>query len=197
VFDLGKVFVDFDYKESMQSLARRCHLSEDQLYTRLINSPLFKNYECGLITTADFFNKAKELTGFDGTFEEFTSYFTNVFKPIEPMIKLHDECKKSDYKTCLFSNTNEITINYFNNHFPFIKTFDWQIFSYRFKAMKPDEKIYRILEKQTGHCGDKIIYIDDIEENVQTGLKLGWRAFLHRDPQTTRRIFIDLNILPQ
>ncbi|MGC8742871.1 MAG: HAD family hydrolase [Verrucomicrobiia bacterium] len=195
VFDLGKVFVDFDYQESMQRLAHRCNLEESQLYAKLINSPLFQDYERGIISTTIFFKRAKEITGFDGTFDEFASYFTTVFRPIEPMINLHRELKKLGYKTCLFSNTNEMAINYFNIHFPFINEFDWQIFSYQRKSMKPEEKIYRILEVQTGFSGNRIVYLDDIEENIQTGIRLGWRAFVHQDVEKTRRIFIDLNLL--
>lgn len=195
VFDLGRVFVDFDYRDSIKRLAIRCGLFEEYIYKELIGSGLFTGYECGLLTTEEFFKTAKTIINFNGSFEEFASCFTDVFRPIQPMIELHRKCKNSGYKTYLLSNTNEITINYFKTHFPFINEFDGWIFSYQHRAMKPDEKIYRILENHSGYCGEKIVYIDDVLENVQAAQTIGWRAFLHENPEKTTALFYKLGIL--
>jgi HAD superfamily hydrolase (TIGR01509 family) len=62
--------------------------------------------------------------------------------------------------------------------------------------MKPDSRLYKILEKKSGYSGKNIVYIDDIPENIDEGLKLGWQAFVHKDYETTRKHLIELEILP-
>ena len=196
VFDLGKVFVDFDYKIPIKQLAKRCALSEEEIYKRLIKSPLFMEFESGLISTAEFLKKAKEISGFNGEPEELIPYLLEHFRPITLMIDLHRQCKALGYKTFLFSNTNELVIAYFRKVFPFINEFDGHIFSYEYGCMKPDSRLYKILEKKSGYSGDKIVYIDDISENINEGLKFGWQAFVHKDYETTKNHLIELGILP-
>jgi len=47
--------------------------------------------------------------------------------------------------------------------------------------MKPDEPIYRIVEKKTKQTGESILYIDDRPENIETGNRLGWQTILQED----------------
>jgi FMN phosphatase YigB (HAD superfamily) len=51
--------------------------------------------------------------------------------------------------------------------------------------MKPDGKIYSVVERLTGRTGEGIIYLDDRFENVEAGLARGWRALLHQTPERT------------
>lgn len=195
VFDLGRVFVDFDYKIAIEKIAPRCKISPQAIYDRIIKSNLFTDYESGSITTYEFFVKATELTGFDGTFNEFAAYLTGIFTPIERMINVLEECRTRGFKTYLFSNTNELVVEHFRNSFTFFNNFDGYIFSFEHRVLKPDERIYRILENKSGFRGDKIIYFDDLPENVKAGLKLGWRAFVHKNADSTRETLVLLGVL--
>ena len=47
--------------------------------------------------------------------------------------------------------------------------------------MKPDEPIYRVVEKKTMKSGEAILYIDDRLENIETGNRLGWQTVLQND----------------
>jgi 2-haloacid dehalogenase len=54
--------------------------------------------------------------------------------------------------------------------------------------MKPDAPIYEVVEKMTGHKGADIFYLDDRPENIEAGLKRGWRAHIHTDPEDTFQV---------
>jgi putative hydrolase of the HAD superfamily len=43
-------------------------------------------------------------------------------------------------------------------------------------SLKPEEKIYREVEKTSGLPSEEHFYIDDIEEYVDAAIKLGWDA---------------------
>ena len=50
--------------------------------------------------------------------------------------------------------------------------------------MKPDAAIYEVVEKMTGRIRRQdILYLDDRAENIDGGLKRGWQAHLHREPE--------------
>ncbi|MQA00821.1 MAG: HAD-IA family hydrolase [Dehalococcoidia bacterium] len=44
--------------------------------------------------------------------------------------------------------------------------------------MKPDPAIYRALEDATGHRGERILFFDDGEANIEAAQAAGWRAEL-------------------
>jgi 2-haloacid dehalogenase len=52
--------------------------------------------------------------------------------------------------------------------------------------LKPDARIYEVVERLSGRRGAEILYLDDRPENVQGGLTRGWRAILHEAPDKTR-----------
>lgn len=56
VFDLGKVLVDYDYTIAARNIAPRCKVSLQQLQALLDESPLFAQFESGLIGNEEFFS---------------------------------------------------------------------------------------------------------------------------------------------
>jgi FMN phosphatase YigB (HAD superfamily) len=55
--------------------------------------------------------------------------------------------------------------------------------SYEHGWMKPDPKLYQVVERQSGQRGPAILYIDDRPENVEAGAQRGWQTILHVDPE--------------
>jgi HAD superfamily hydrolase (TIGR01509 family) len=51
--------------------------------------------------------------------------------------------------------------------------------------MKPDARIYEIVEVQLGMRGGELLFIDDRPENVEGGARRGWRSICHRTPEET------------
>jgi len=192
VFDLGKVLVDFDYSIAARKVAARSTKQIPDLQHFLGSSPVLARFESGLLTRQQFFAEMRQITGFTGSLEEFAGDFANIFLPIEPMIKLHEELRWRGFQTYIFSNTNDIAIEHIRREFPFFKNFDGYIFSYEVGAMKPDAKIYEAMEKMSGKRGAEIIYIDDRLENVEAGNARGWRTILHEQPNKTRAALEEL-----
>lgn len=186
VFDLGKVLVDFDYSIAARALGPRTRLPAGGLQTLLCTSPLLCQYETGAITTAQFHGGVCAASGLDMGLEEFSACFADIFSEIQPMIDLHAALREGGVATWIFSNTNEIAARHIRRRFPFFSRFDGYVLSYEQGAMKPDPKIYQVVERQTGRKGEAILYLDDRAENVAAGLARGWRALLHESPEKTR-----------
>ncbi|HKW30481.1 MAG TPA: HAD family phosphatase [Verrucomicrobiae bacterium] len=183
VFDLGKVLVDFDYTIAVSRIAGQSALPPAGVERFFLHSPLLVDYESGRLLRQEFFEQARQATGFRGTLEEFGGYFADIFTEIPPMIELHAKLRGNGLKTFIFSNTNDLAVEHIRRNFAFFQHFDGYIYSYEVGAMKPDPKIYESLEKLTGRRGAEIVYLDDRPENVAGGAARGWRAILHETPE--------------
>ena len=150
VFDLGKVLLDFDYAIAAGRIAAQGKLLAKDVLGVIGQTALLFRYETGLLTKAQFFAEVCEATGFSGGLEEFSQCFGDIFFPIEPMIELHAELQRSGIPTYIFSNTNELATEHIRKRFPFFNTFNGYILSYQHGAMKPDARLYEVVEKESG-----------------------------------------------
>jgi FMN phosphatase YigB (HAD superfamily) len=186
VFDLGKVLVDFDYSIAARRIAARCSAPVDQGRFFADHAPLLSRYELGLVTTQEFFDHIRVTNGFAGLRDEFAEYFADIFTAIQPMVDLHAGFRGRGFRTYIFSNTNELAALHIRRRFPFFGHFDGYVLSYEHGAMKPDARLYEVLERETGKRGREIVYIDDRPENVAAGAARGWQAVLQESPEKTR-----------
>ncbi len=197
VFDLGKVLLDFDYGIAAPRIAARGNISAEAV-KRLVNqSPLLHRYETGSMTTVEFFEEVRTATNYQGGLAEFEEIFGDIFEPITPMIELHSTLRQQGIPTYIFSNTNELQFGRIRRHFPFIKSFDGHILSFEHGAMKPDARIYEVVERVTGRRREEILYVDDRPENIAAGAARGWQVILQETPEKTRAAFKRSGLLDQ
>ncbi len=195
VFDLGKVLLDFDYSLAARNLLARATATLDDIRAYLDHSPLLVRFETGAMDGREFFEEVRAFSGFQGTFDEFSHGFSNIFSPIEPMVELHGQLRSRGVPVYVFSNTNDIQITHIRKHFPFYSSFDGYVLSFEHQCMKPHEKIYQVVEKLTGALGSDLLYLDDRAENVRAGQERGWRAHVHSNPAQTREIIRQSGLL--
>ena len=186
VFDLGKVLVDFDYSIAARRVAAHSRLEVDEAGFFSEQTPLLLRYELGLITTQQFFEAVRGVTGFLGTAAEFGEIFADIFTEMPEMVELHARLRRKAIPTWIFSNTNELAVSHIRRRFPFFARFDGYILSYEHGAMKPDAKLYEAVEFQTRRRGGEIVYIDDRPENIAAGAARGWQVVLQESPEKTR-----------
>ncbi len=185
VFDLGKVLLDFDYSIAARKLQPRCRISAEELLKIIDQSPLLYRFETNLMTTEQFFGEIQSKSGFLGDLAEFGEIFGNIFTPIEPMLQLHAALRARQMPAYIFSNTNHLAVRHIRMRYPFFQDFDGYILSCEHGVMKPDERLYEIVERYTGQNGSDLLYIDDRPENIATANRRGWQTVLHESPVGT------------
>lgn len=84
-------------------------------------------------------------------------------------------------ETALLSNTNHAhwrrqSAECGLPHFPTAGTLQHRLASHIEGCAKPGEAFYRALETKTGAAGKEIVFFDDLQENIDTASRLGWRA---------------------
>jgi HAD superfamily hydrolase (TIGR01509 family) len=195
VFDLGKVLVDFDYTIAARRLAARSKMSSEQLMAVLVRSSRFLEYERGRVTRRELFDEICRVSGFNGSLKEFGLFFADIFTEIKPMVELHAELRKRGLATYVFSNTNDLAVEHLRRAFPFLGNFDGYVFSYEHGAIKPEARLYEVLERQSGRQAGELLYLDDRPENTEAGAARGWEVILHESPEKSRAAIRGLGLL--
>ena len=185
IFDLGKVLLEFDYGIVARRLAAHSGRDAEQIRGLLDQSPLLFRFESGQMTNDEFFREVSALTDYTGAFEEFADIFGDIFTAIHPMIDLHAQLRTRGVPTFIFSNTNDLAVRHIRANFPFFAQFTDYIYSHEAGAMKPDHRIYELVERRTQCRGAELLYLDDRKENVDAGAARGWRVVHHQTPEQT------------
>ncbi len=195
VFDLGKVLVDFDWTLGARRIAARSTLPASELPKLFDYSAPLIQFELGQLTPEQFFAEARQRIGYTGGLADFSEAFADIFREIPPMVALHAALRQRGVPTYIFSNTNALHAEHIRRRFPFFGHFDGYVLSYECGAMKPDAKLYAVVEDRTRCRGAEILYLDDRLENIEAGVARGWQALQHTAPETTRAFVQQLGLL--
>src|ERR1035437_5057121 len=195
VFDLGKVLVDFDYSIAARRIAARGTMPIGGIAQYINQSSVFVRYETGNVTTNQFDEEVRRVTGFRGDLAEFSDCFADIFVAIEPMVQLQAALRRKGLAAYVFSNTNELAAEHIKRNFPFYANFDGYILSYEHGAMKPDAKLYEVVEHKSGRRSADLLYLDDRPENIVAGAVRGWQVILHETPEQSRAAVQKLGLL--
>ena len=174
VFDLGNVLIPFDYNILIKKLdAVKERSGKHFVDTYFANYEFHREFERGKISEEKFIERMLEILDHSIDGETFCNYFSSIFKQNKEVAALLPALKKK-YKLILLSNTNSIHEKHGWEHYDFLKYFDDLILSHKIGAVKPEEMIYRAVEKSSGLPAEEHIFIDDIEEYVNAAKSFGW-----------------------
>lgn len=175
VFDLGKVIFDFDFEKVIKEYCKKTDKLPD--FYSAANLDLLTRYELGIIDSAQFFKSFSKETEYKGSFNEFSTLWNNIFKPIDDTIEIIGKLA-SKYRLSLLSNTNEMHFNYLLDGYPRVFTlFEKMFLSYQMGLRKPDPKIYQGVLDFFNIEPAKVFFIDDIAQNVEAANMLSIKAY--------------------
>ena len=176
VFDLGNVLIPFDYSKAINKLNEVENGLGNRFYDFFkSNYNLHREFESGKFSEKEFINKMLSIVDHKIDEKTFCKYYADIFSLNEDVISLLPIMKKN-YKLFLLSNTDSIHKKYGWEKYDFLKYFDKLILSFEVGAVKPEEKIYREVEKVSGFTSSEHLFIDDIPEYVEGAKNVGWDA---------------------
>jgi HAD superfamily hydrolase (TIGR01509 family) len=174
VFDLGQVIVPFHYQIFIDKINRtEKGLGEKFIKKYNENYETHRQFEKGLIPEKEFISQMLEYLDHKIDGETFCRYWSSIFSLNKDVISLLPKLKEK-YKVYLLSNTNSIHKKYGYQHYEFLKLFDKVFLSHEVGYIKPEEEIYRAVEKVSGFPSSEHIFIDDILEYVNAAKNIGW-----------------------
>jgi len=185
VFDLGKVLLDFNYGRAARAMTPHSRVDEEAFRLALDQSALLVRFETGELSADAMFAEVVRVTGYTGDFAGFARAFGDIFTEIPEMIDLHANLRSAGVPTYIFSNTNELAVEFIHRTYPFFRTFTGHVYSHTARCMKPQPGIYEVVEQMSGRRGSDLLYIDDREENVLAGAGRGWQVIHHLSARET------------
>lgn len=171
IFDFGNVLVDFniDYM-----LGHYCHDKND---IQLLKKTAFSDWELldsGQITYEDYIDKTAATLPehLVPVFHAFTESWYQHLTPITGIWNLIHELKKKGYGLYILSNASTCFADH-SSFFEITEEFDGIVFSAPIKMAKPDPEIYHYLFDTFHLDPTECFFIDDRQDNIETGRSLG------------------------
>ncbi|MDR2021036.1 MAG: HAD family phosphatase [Treponema sp.] len=109
-------------------------------------------------------------------------------------VKLMEDLKAAGLKLGILSNMPHEFLAMARKQFPVFKIPDAGIYSCEAGFIKPEDGIYEALFAALGCSPYEIIFVDDIRANVEAARILGMNAFVWKDAEAARELFIKLEI---
>lgn len=195
-FDLGKVLYDFDYGPLQENIRSHSRLDADQLAAMIDDDTLIVRYEKGEFETPEFLRLIQQRFALAQDLDTIHAAWTGIFAPLED--NLSAALETAETIPCgILSNTSESHYEFLRPQHPFLHHPAVRaILSYRVRARKPDEAIYREAMRVAGVAPDEILYFDDLGPNIATARELGWRAVLVEPGMSIRDALVEYGVLP-
>ncbi|MEL7514043.1 MAG: HAD-IA family hydrolase [Pseudomonadota bacterium] len=73
--------------------------------------------------------------------------------------------------------------DYAATHYPFLREFDRDFISGHMQVIKPDPRIYEMVEATSGLFGADLIFTDDRQDNIAAAQSRGWSTHLFEGPE--------------
>ncbi len=190
VFDLGGVIVDLKTRESVQKfVAMGMDMPEDLASGKTVNGTseggeflkLIHAVDLGEINGDEFIEIVKSKCNPGTTSEQILEAYCTLIHMPESRVKLLLQLRKR-FKVYLLSNVGDL-------HWKaacdaseavgvtFSDCFDDMILSYKLHLAKPDPAIFQALIERTGIVPQETLYIDDLQANIDAGIKAGLAGY--------------------
>jgi HAD superfamily hydrolase (TIGR01509 family) len=178
-FDLGNVLTFVDEGPPTQEFARlsgkTAQSVTDACYAKVRKRPL----ETGQQSWLEFVEQTRSVLGFEIDEPDFRTIFGSSIAPDPHMYDLADAVSEQK-RIALCSNTHEVHWELEHDRNSVSRKFDPAIVSYKVGTMKPDPPIYEALIEQSGVEPERILFIDDLEENIDGAAKHGIAGLVFR-----------------
>lgn len=193
IFDLGGVMFEW----APEKFLEQAFSNHDRIPTELapiFNSLLWAAHDGGWFSREEVF--AKLPYKYDrALFAKLVYDLPSLMPPIQSMIDLFFELKAQGHKVYILSNMPREMYLELNDLHDFFKHADGLLFSFEVGSIKPMPQIYQELLSRYQLDPKECLFIDDREDNVHAGKKLGIAGIVCKNPAQVRQELKSLNIL--
>ena len=180
-FDLGNVLVSFDPNIACNNLVERFGVTTDQSLQAIYQSGAQSQFEHGQLSGEEFAEQIRRVVGADA--EQMPTVgllnaVSDMFAPIDVMADALHRVRANGFGVGLLSNTCQAHWDWICGQ-PYLMNqfrFDATILSFEEGAMKPQVAIYEAAEKESGVPAERLLFLDDKQENIDAAIARHWRA---------------------
>jgi glucose-1-phosphatase len=195
LFDLGRVVLDIDFNKTLACWAGHAACEPAHLLARFARDDIYRRHERGEISDAEFFIALRASLGVelsDAQFMEgWNAIFTGEMPGIAPLLARAAE----RLPLYAFSNTNGAHVEHFSKAYADILGHFREMFlSSAIGLRKPDPAAYDHVVKAIGVPAGRIVFFDDLAENIAGARARGLTAVHVRSPDDVAKALAALGI---
>jgi glucose-1-phosphatase len=195
LFDLGRVVLDVDFNRTLHCWASHARCEPQDLVARFARDQLYQRHEKGEISDALFFAGLRISLGIDLSDEQFLEGWNAIFAGEMPGIKPLLARAAEHLPLYAFSNTNRPHVEYFSGKYADVLGHFREIYlSSSIGLRKPDAQAYDHVVKAVGVSARRIVFFDDLAENVEGARKVGLTAVHVTSPDDVANALAALGI---
>jgi HAD superfamily hydrolase (TIGR01509 family) len=189
LFDLGGIFIPDNTKLLNRAIAAHVGIPEGEMANRWTKA--LPELFTGRMKIIDFYENQ-----FGGSFDPrvllqmHLDIYTRGFQIDSSMLDLLQRLNLSHTTACL-TNT-EIEVSNVNSELGLYTHFQYKFLSVEMHMMKPNEDIFMSAVQKLNAPVKDIIFIDDKEENINTGSLLGLKTILFESADKTKEMLREL-----
>ena len=182
VFDIGNVLITWDPETLYGPL-----LPEDErdaLSARACLHEMNVRIDCGAPWRETVYATAEQYPEYADLIRLWHERWMEMFTPpIDGSLAILRSLRRQGVPVFALSNFGRETLALAETHYPILTEFDRRFISGHLGVMKPDSRIYEIVEEESGLIGADLFFTDDRAENIEAAKARGWQAHLFTTPE--------------
>jgi putative hydrolase of the HAD superfamily len=195
LFDLGRVVLDLDFNRTLFCWAGHAGCEPTHLVGRFARDALYRRHEKGEIDNAEFFAGLRASLGVNLSEAQFLEGWNAVFAGEIPGIAKLLARAAQRLPLYAFSNTNRAHVEYFTQKYAELLGHFREVFvSSSIGLRKPDPQAYDHVVKAIGVPAERIVFFDDLAENIEGARDSGLIAVHVTSPDDVAKALAALGI---
>jgi glucose-1-phosphatase len=195
LFDLGRVVIDIDFSKTLACWAGHAGCAPAHLVGRFARDEIYQRHETGSISDAEFFAGLRTALGIDLSDAQFLEGWNAIFAGEMPGITPLLARAAARLPLYAFSNTNGAHVEHFSRAYAEVLGHFREIFlSSTIGLRKPDAAAYDHVVKAIGVPAERIVFFDDLAENIDGARARGLTAVHVTSPDDVARALAALGL---
>jgi len=177
LFDLGRVVLDIDFSQALACWARHAGCRPETLAARFVCDEGYRRHELGALSDQDYFASLRSMLGISISDADFLEGWNAIFAGEMPGIAPLLARAADRIPLYAFSNTNRPHVEYFSEAYAdLLGHFNEVFLSSSIGLRKPDAEAYDHVVKAIGAPPSRIVFFDDLAENIEGAQAYGLTA---------------------
>ena len=186
LFDLGGVLIELGGMASFQEMAGM-H-SEEEMWRRWLGCPWVRRFETGGCSPQEFSKGVVTEWQLQIPPEQFLEIFEawpiGLFTGSAALLA----ALQGSVPIGCCSNTNVVHWAYQSREWPMLDMFDLRFLSFELGLVKPDREMFEAVAEQVPAEQDRILFLDDVAQNVEAARAFGFQSEQVRGPEECRAV---------
>jgi glucose-1-phosphatase len=177
LFDLGRVVLDIDFSQAIACWASHAGCAPSDIVERFVRGEAYRHHEVGRISDAAYFDSLRATLGITISDAQFLEGWNAIFAGEMPGIAALLARAAKRLPLYAFSNTNRPHVEHFSAAYAdLLGHFREMYLSSTIGLRKPDAAAYDHVVKAIGVSASRILFFDDLAENVEGAKARGLHA---------------------